>query len=828
MANWTVLKAAIAAVIKTNGNQEITGAVLQNTLNSIVSAVGENATLAGKAAPTTNPGAPDGNVFYFATQAGTYTNFGSVELNDGLNILRWNGTSWVVTNIMTIVQELGTSGNAVISQKAVNKYMLTPSNLPVFNKDNFTILQDSVQENSILNANGSVQSYNNINVVTANLKAGDLIYLGISDTLSTVFTVYDLSKADGTIIYSQRGGAENYTSYGKFIFIPCDLVLRYSRRVNLDDYIYKVSAFNLLDLEENLENKIKITTLYAQKEAIFPLIDTLEQVAFGKGSTGLFEDTSQTIYQTSDYIELDSRFTYYLICNDQLDGRYNFFRLYDEEKNLLYRQVSGFKGLIKISPINAKYIRYIQNNNNRFTLYKTTDTYESLDNNANKINEVAGVISKFGNDVSASELGVEGIYKTDGNIDYSPLRWHTIFPATKGSYKVTTQTGLANGTSTNWYAIAFLNSKKEVIGGYTDMAVGTQYLTDYLIFAPENTAYISVSIYNKRYLPILKAKSDEYITPVDEEDLEDYATKEYVDNLVKTTTHSVLWLGTSIPEGCYYPQNACANLRYTCYNRALGSSGIILNSGVLGNGRDGKDLAESTEEKIARYQSHIGDGTSGTITQGTYNSMMNWGYDKRIIPYINGDIASCDIVVFDHGYNDRSESMKQLIENFDTLDLSVDKDDADFDRTNYIGAFCFLVKKIWEINPNIKIVICSYLEDRTGSPEFPSDPKGKYGYVVCELLKKIAKHFNFPYLNMCDYNGFTMEYVPNTSDYISSYNKEYGTSYSVLNYTGKTNTKGNVTRFQYYCPDGVHPHTDKSGNAKRILTASITKLLRDL
>lgn len=124
MANWATLKAAIANVIKTNDNQEITGAVLQNTLNSIISNVGENATLAGKATPTTNPGVPDGNVFYFATQAGTYTNFGSVELNDGLNILRWNGTTWVVTNLMNIVQELGNSENAVMSQRGVTKAII--------------------------------------------------------------------------------------------------------------------------------------------------------------------------------------------------------------------------------------------------------------------------------------------------------------------------------------------------------------------------------------------------------------------------------------------------------------------------------------------------------------------------------------------------------------------------------------------------------------------------------------------------------------------------------------------------------------------------------
>ena len=54
MANWSVLKAAIANAIKTNGNQEITGQVLQNALNNIVSTVGENATFAGIATPTTN------------------------------------------------------------------------------------------------------------------------------------------------------------------------------------------------------------------------------------------------------------------------------------------------------------------------------------------------------------------------------------------------------------------------------------------------------------------------------------------------------------------------------------------------------------------------------------------------------------------------------------------------------------------------------------------------------------------------------------------------------------------------------------------------------
>lgn len=95
MANWSTLKAAIANVIKTNGNQEITGTVLQNTLNSIVSAVGENATFAGIATPSTNPGAPDGNVFYIASESGTYSNFGGIVNNGECLILKKNEDSWV-------------------------------------------------------------------------------------------------------------------------------------------------------------------------------------------------------------------------------------------------------------------------------------------------------------------------------------------------------------------------------------------------------------------------------------------------------------------------------------------------------------------------------------------------------------------------------------------------------------------------------------------------------------------------------------------------------------------------------------------------------------
>jgi hypothetical protein len=41
-------------------------------------------------------------------------------------------------------------------------------------------------------------------------------------------------------------------------------------------------------------------------------------------------------------------------------------------------------------------------------------------------------------------------------------------------------------------------------------------------------------------------------------------------------------------------------------------------------------------------------------------------------------------------------------------------------------------------------------------------------------------------------------------------------------------TDGNIPALQLYCPDGIHPHTDKTGNSNKRLDAIYTKLLRSL
>lgn len=102
---WTDLKAAVANVIKTNGTQSITGSLLQTTLNSIIDQVGLNATFKGVADTSTNPGTPDGPVFYLASEAGVYANFGITLVSSGLFVFTRPSTTWVSTPVPLVLQK---------------------------------------------------------------------------------------------------------------------------------------------------------------------------------------------------------------------------------------------------------------------------------------------------------------------------------------------------------------------------------------------------------------------------------------------------------------------------------------------------------------------------------------------------------------------------------------------------------------------------------------------------------------------------------------------------------------------------------------------------
>lgn len=117
MGNYEQLKQAVVDVVKSNGNQEITGDILQNTLLTIISTVGSGATFAGIATPTTNPGTPDQNVFYIASEDGIYSNFGNVVLENEVAIFTNGNGIW----------QKGKTGIATYKQVSELEYKSIPS-----------------------------------------------------------------------------------------------------------------------------------------------------------------------------------------------------------------------------------------------------------------------------------------------------------------------------------------------------------------------------------------------------------------------------------------------------------------------------------------------------------------------------------------------------------------------------------------------------------------------------------------------------------------------------------------------------------------------------
>lgn len=80
------------------------------------------ATYMGVASLDTVPAKAIGaKMYYFATVAGTYKNFGDLVVPQGINVLySENGSSWVNNALLEVAQELGVSTKKVVSQKALN------------------------------------------------------------------------------------------------------------------------------------------------------------------------------------------------------------------------------------------------------------------------------------------------------------------------------------------------------------------------------------------------------------------------------------------------------------------------------------------------------------------------------------------------------------------------------------------------------------------------------------------------------------------------------------------------------------------------------------
>lgn len=232
------LKAAIKQAIKQNGNQEITGNLLQNTLLNIVNTLGAEYKFLGFAnSSTVPPTSEEGRLLYFATGHGdSYVNFPTsasgtyITLGYGIYALtrEINSKYWrsdVVAPIAqedvkteldkkidkaSIAQATGNSETAVMSQKAVT---LNLENIKI--RNNSVCLRDSIFIDTV--SNGEKVYFKGYNFVFAGTSNFQLAQPNLSVTIT---------EKDFCIVYTTKSEKGlNYITWNNSAELPLDYII---------------------------------------------------------------------------------------------------------------------------------------------------------------------------------------------------------------------------------------------------------------------------------------------------------------------------------------------------------------------------------------------------------------------------------------------------------------------------------------------------------------------------------------------------------------------------------------------------------------------------
>lgn len=232
MGNYEKLKQAISNVIKTNGNQEITGQIMQNALFTIISTIGDNATFAGIATPNTNPGTPDQNVFWIATENGEYVNFDAqVIYNEPSLFVNENG-SWVKKSLgipNNMVNYISGSENFFTDSRFVNAAI----NKAIIQRDISTIKVNYGKKNDVLfTINGTKNFYYKDNIpnhftVSINGGLNSLIFIN-KDFVNNIISNYQ-----GKVNIEEEGNVLPNLDNGElFVFEETNSMVSSNKAIN--------------------------------------------------------------------------------------------------------------------------------------------------------------------------------------------------------------------------------------------------------------------------------------------------------------------------------------------------------------------------------------------------------------------------------------------------------------------------------------------------------------------------------------------------------------------------------------------------------------------
>ncbi len=329
--------------------------------------------------------------------------------------------------------------------------------------------------------------------------------------------------------------------------------------------------------------------------------------------------------------------------------------------------------------------------------------------------------------------------------------------------------------------------------------------------------------------------------------------------------HNVLWLGTSIPSGDEgstnnYPTMVGEKLGWNVYNNAKAGSFMFcypVSSNITDSMANwdtaanvdaagfvfGYSLTQTHAEVETMFRNKLNQlrrsgGKNQAWVDNHIADFKAHSYESLVIPYIDGTIASCDTVIIDHGFNDRDNIFNicgthrnDNADNYSywpadqiggaTVAYPVTDGNVGWDwlthlsdsrsysgiewmnalrylaknnnggeRTHYFGAMAWLIERIWEVNPRIRIIIGNYFAQNywmglDGMATFRTK-------FLLEANEQIAKFYGLKCVNVYKYTG-------------------------IRGWAIKTKDGQEIEDIIRFCPDGVHPHSDTTGESNRLI-----------
>ena len=263
----------------------------------------------------------------------------------------------------------------------------------------------------------------------------------------------------------------------------------------------------------------------------------------------------------------------------------------------------------------------------------------------------------------------------------------------------------------------------------------------------------------------------------------------------------ILWIGTSIPAGDgnnNYPKMISDKTGLYIRNNSIGGSFVAYHTydpeiawgnmsitDIESQIAHGFCLSATYEEIEAKYNPYL-NNVSESKRNEWINLFKSCSYQSIILPYINGSIDNCNVIVLDHGFNDFNNILHECLlnndfdGNYDDLhkvvaestsagynwikSLAEDKNPIYKDhegiykmgKRSYFQAMEFVINECRKVNPDIKFIIGNYFSRWT--PHIANNYKN-YGSLCTDLIlyanEALANIHDLDIVNVYEYTGLT-------------------------------------------------------------------------